>query len=201
MSKVLVACEESQTVTKEFRLKGIEAYSCDIEDCSGGFTEWHIKGDVIPLLEEKWDMIIAFPPCTHLASSGAKWFEQKRKDGRQKQAIEFFMKIAEADCDKIAIENPIGVMSTYWRKPDQIIQPYQFGDPFTKTTCLWLKNLPPLIPTDIVDPGERVITKSGKSLPKWYSDIPPKGRSKKRSKTFSGIARAMANQWGKLINF
>ena len=196
--RILVACEESQAVTLELRKLGHEAYSCDLLPCSGGHSEWHIQGDVIPLLKEKWDMIIAFPPCTHLAVSGAAWFEQKRKDGRQQQGIDFFMLFANADCPKIAIENPVGIMSSHWRKPDQIIQPYQFGEPFSKKTCLWLKNLPLLVPTKMVDKGEQIKFKSGKSMPKWYSDafkLPPKERAIARSKTFPGIAKAMANQW------
>lgn len=154
IEKILIACEESQVVTIEFRNLGFEAYSCDILDCSGNYSEWHLKTDVIPLLNEFWDLIIAFPPCTHLAISGARYFEQKRKDGRQQEGIDFFMKFVNAKCDKIAIENPIGIMSNLYRKPDQIIQPYEFGDPFQKSTCLWLKNLPRLIPTNIVNKGE-----------------------------------------------
>lgn len=144
-------------------------------------------------------MIIAFPPCTHLAVSGAAWFEQKRKDGRQQEGIDFFMKIANSDCDKIAIENPVGIMSNKWRKPDQIIQPYEFGEPFSKKTCLWLKGLPKLIPTKLVEQGERLKFASGRTMPKWYADayrLPPKERSIARSKTFQGIADAMAEQWG-----
>lgn len=137
--KILVACEESQAVTKEFRRLGHEAYSCDIVPCSGGHPEWHLQQDVLPLLKEKWDMIIAFPPCTDLAVSGAAWFEQKRRDGRQQKSIDFFMHFANADCPKIAIENPIGIMSTKWRKPDQIVQPWMFGHPESKATCFWLK--------------------------------------------------------------
>lgn len=202
MGKCLVACEESQAVTKELRKLGIEAYSCDIESCSGGHPEWHIQDDVTPLLKKKWDMIIAFPPCTHLAVSGAAWFDQKRKDGRQQQGIEFFMLFANANCDRIAIENPVGIMSSIWRKPDQIIQPYEFGEPYPKKTCLWLKNLPKLVPTSIVGKGEHIKYASGKSMPKWYADaykLPPKERAAIRSKTFKGIAQAMANQWGILI--
>lgn len=195
--KILAACEESQAVTIELRKLGHEAYSCDILDCSGGHPEWHIKGDVIPLLKEKWDMIIAFPPCTHLAVSGAKHFEQKRKDGRQKKGIDFFMEFVNCDCEKIAIENPIGIMSKIYRKPDQIIQPYMFGDSFQKSTCLWLKGLPKLIPTNIVDKGEMHTTPSGKVLPKWYSNCG--NRKINRSKTFKGIAEAMANQWATII--
>ena len=199
--KILIACEESQAVTKEFRKLGHEAYSCDTLPCSGGHPEWHLQQDVIPLLSEQWDMIIAFPPCTHLAVSGAAWFEQKRKDGRQQQGIDFFMAFAEAPCEKIAIENPIGIMSTVWRKPDQIIQPYEYGEPYSKKTCLWLKGLPLLKPTNIVDKGEQVKYKSGKSMPKWYADawkLPPAERAKMRSKTFPGIARAMAQQWSEV---
>ena len=196
--RILVACEESQAVTKEFRQRGHEAYSCDIEPCSGDNPEWHLQQDVIPLLSNEWDMILAFPPCTHLAVSGAAWFAQKRADGRQQQGIDFFMAFANANCDKIAIENPVGIMSTHWRKPDQIIQPYEFGDPFSKKTCLWLRGLPKLVPTNLVDPGERVRFASGKSMPKWYADayrLSPKERAKARSKTFPGIAKAMAEQW------
>lgn len=190
--KILVACEESQTVCKAFRAKGHEAYSCDIEPCSGGKPEWHIQNNVLRQLDG-WDMIIAFPPCTHLAVSGAKHFPTKRADGRQQQGIDFFMAMVNVPCDKIAIENPIGIMSTLYRKPDQIIQPWQFGNPFQKSTCLWLKGLPLLIPTNIVSKGEFVITPSGKKLPKWYSDNKSK---KNRSKTFQGIADGMAEQWG-----
>ncbi len=197
-----MACEESQAVTKEFRSLGIEAYSCDIKPCSGGHPEWHIQGDVEPLLGRGWDMILAFPPCTHLCASGAAWFEQKRKDGRQQQGIDFFMLFANAPCEYIAIENPVGIMSTVWRRPDQIIQPYQFGDPYSKRTCLWLKNLPKLVPTEIVDSGERVVYKSGKSMPKWYAELyrlPAEKRAELRSKTFPGIDRAMAKQWGGFV--
>jgi len=150
--KILVACEESQAVTKEFRALGHEAYSNDLYEASGGHPEWHIQGDVIPLRNQGWDLIIAFPPCTHLASSGAAWFEAKRADGRQQEAIDFFMAIAAADCPKIAIENPVGIMSSQWRKPDQIIQPYQFGEDASKATCLWLKGLQKLTPTNFFPP-------------------------------------------------
>lgn len=200
--RILVACEESQAVTIEFRKLGYEAYSCDILPCSGGHPEWHLQQDVIPLLQEKWDMIIAFPPCTHLAVSGAAWFEQKRKDGRQQEGIDFFMLFANAKCLRIAIENPVGIMSSQWRKPDQIIQPYQFGEPYSKKTCLWLKGLPLLKPTKIVDKGEQVKFSSGNSMPKWYADawkLSPKERSIVRSKTFPGIAKAMASQWSKIL--
>ena len=196
--KVLVACEESQAVTIELRKLGHEAYSCDIEPCSGGHPEWHLQQDVLPLLRQEWDMIIAFPPCTHLAVSGAAWFEQKRKDGRQNQGIEFFMQFANAPCSKMAIENPVGIMSTLWRTPDQIIQPYWFGDTYQKSTCLWLKGLPLLKPTNIVYKGDEIKYESGKTVSKWYADtwaLPPKERATARSKTFPGIAKAMATQW------
>ncbi|MCD8068504.1 MAG: hypothetical protein LUE87_06415 [Lachnospiraceae bacterium] len=184
--RVLVACEESQEVCKAFRAKGHEAYSCDIEPCSGGHPEWHLQCDATQLLKMPWDMIIAFPPCTHLAVSGARYFEEKIKDGRQQQGIDFFMIFVNADCDRIAIENPVGIMSTKFRKPDQIIQPWQFGHGETKKTCLWLKNLPLLQPTNIVDGREQRI---------WKMSPGPE-RAKNRSKTFLGIARAMAEQWG-----
>ena len=183
--KILVACEESQAVTIELRRLGHETYSCDIEPCSGGHPEWHLQVDALELLKMKWDMILAFPPCTHLAVSGARYFEQKRKDGRQQAAIDFFMRFANSDCPRIAIENPVGIMSTVWRKPDQIIQPWQFGHGETKKTCLWLKGLPPLIPTEIVEGREQRIWK----MP------PSEDRAKNRAKTFPGIARAMAEQW------
>ena len=197
MGKVLIACEESQAVTKEMRALGIEAYSCDIESCSGGHPEWHIQGDVTPLLEQEWDMIIAFPPCTHLAVSGAAWFEQKRKDGRQQQGIDFFMLFANAKCDKVAIENPIGIMSSVWRKPCQIVQPWMFGHPESKATCFWLKNLPNLQPTDNV---KELFDTLPKNKQQRLHYLPPsKKRAALRSKTFIGIAKAMANQWGMLV--
>ena len=183
--RILVACEESQAVTKELRRLGHEAYSCDIQECSGGHPEWHLQQDVIPLLTEKWDMIIAFPPCTDLAVSGARWFPQKRADGRQQRSIEFFMRFVNADCPKVAIENPIGIMSSEYRKPDQIIHPWMFGHGETKATCLWLKGLPPLTPTNIVGGREQRV---------WRMAPCPE-RAKLRSKTFPGIARAMAEQW------
>lgn len=204
--KVLVACEESQAVCKEFRKLGHEAYSCDIVPCSGGHPEWHLQQDVIPLLKEKWDMIIAFPPCTYLTVTGNRWFNidrygekaiQRHKD--RKEAIDFFMAFANADCERIAIENPVGIMSSEWRKPNQIINPWQFGDAFEKKTCLWLKGLPELTPTNIVEIPPRKKFDSGKSMPSWYAEawhLPKEERAKLRSKTFPGIARAMAEQWG-----
>ena len=200
--KVLVACEESQAVTIELRNLGIQAYSCDLLPCSGGHPEWHLQQDVIPLLEEEWDMIIAFPPCTHLAVSGAAHFAKKIADGRQQEGIDFFMKIATAKSPRIAIENPIGIMSTRWRKPDQIIRPFQYGDNSTKGTCLWLKGLPKLTPTNIIVP-EKHITKTGKVYDKWWFDTclisDLKKRAEVRSKTFHGIAKAMAEQWGSFL--
>lgn len=219
--KVLVACEESQRVCIAFREKGYEAYSCDIQECSGGHPEWHILGDVLPILNGstkfitqdgtlheisgKWDMIIAHPPCTYLTVTGNRWFNIEKygkkaikRYEQRKEAICFFLEIANSDCDKIAIENPIGIMSTVWEKPTQIIQPFMFGEPFEKRTCLWLKNLPNLKPTKIVTPPERIKFDSGKTMPAWYArlwHLPKEERERERSKTFIGIARAMAEQW------
>ena len=205
--KILVACEESQAVTIELRRLGHEAYSCDIQECSGWHPEWHIKGDVLPLLNGdcefntmdgerhaisgRWDMIIAFPPCTDLAVSGARHFAKKRADGRQQASIDFFMKFANAHCDRIAIENPVGIMSTHFRKPDQIINPYQFGHPETKKTCLWLKNLQPLEETENVYAYMMTLPEKERSRIHWMGS----GHAKERSKTYPGIARAMAEQW------
>ena len=205
--KILVACEESQAVTIELRRLGHEAYSCDIQECSGGHPEWHIKGDVLPLLNgdcefntmggerhsiaSRWDMIIAFPPCTDLAVSGARHFAKKRADGRQQASIDFFMKFANAHCDRIAIENPVGIMSTRFRKPDQIINPYQFGHPETKKTCLWIKNLQPLEETENVYAYMMTLPEKARSRIHWMGS----GHAKERSKTYPGIARAMAEQW------
>ena len=205
--KVLVACEESQAVCIAFRERGHEAYSCDILDCSGGHPEWHIKDDVLKRLDDSWDMMIAFPPCTHLACSGAAWFEQKRKDGRQQEGIDFFMEFTKTKIPKWAIENPVGIMSKVYRKPDQIIQPYYFGDEFQKTTCLWLNNLSPLyhngepnlFDSNVthVDKGDFIEFKSGKRMQKWYALLrADSDRGHVRSKTFPGIARNMAEQWG-----
>lgn len=202
--KILVGCEESQAVTIELRKLGHEAFSCDVMESSGGYPQWHIQGDLLKELHKGWDMLIAFPPCTHLAVSGARHFEQKIKDGRQQQGIDFFMEMINAPIDKICVENPIGIMSTKYRKPSQIIQPWMFGDKAQKSTCLWLKNLPLLVPTNIVEKGEFIefVSKKGvkKRQPKWYFDalINSKNaseRSKLRSKTFKGIAKAMATQF------
>ena len=183
--KVLIACEESQTVCKEFRRLGYEAYSCDILPASGGHPDWHLQKDVSALLVEQWDMVIAFPPCTHICSSGARWFKEKRADGRQQSAIDFFMQFSGC-APKVAIENPIGIMSKTWRKPDQIIQPWQFGHGETKATCLWLEGLPLLKPTNIVSGRHARIHLMG----------PSAERSRLRSITYTGIAYAMAQQWG-----
>ncbi|MEE1357655.1 MAG: hypothetical protein UHG68_08860 [Clostridia bacterium] len=222
--KILVACEESQAVCKAFREKGHEAYSCDIIECSGGRPEWHIQGDVIPLLngkcsfktcdgaehtvDGKWDMIIAHPPCTYLTVTGNRWFNVERYGQKaierlkaRTEAVAFFMNLYAADCEKVAVENPVGVMSSLFRSPDQIINPYQFGDPFEKKTCLWLKGLPQLTPTNIVEPPPRKQFDSGKTMPAWYADVwhlPKEERAKLRSKTFPGVAKAMAEQWGNL---
>lgn len=198
--KILVACEESQSVTSELRALGHEAYSCDVMDTSGEHPEWHIKDDVLKHLNDGWDMIIAFPPCTHLAVSGARHFAKKIADGRQPAAVNFFMAIVNADCDKIAIENPVGIMSSKYRKPDQIIQPYEYGHTARKRTCLWLKNMPKLIPTEIVEP-KLVTMKNGKVFSADYMEGVNRSKagdsSNKRSKTYTGIAKAMATQWTK----
>lgn len=226
--KVLIACEESQRVCTAFRERGHEAYSCDIQEPSGGHPEWHIQGDVLPLLngncefetmdgvehyiDSKWDLIIAHPPCTYLTVTGNRWFNVERygekaieRAKNRADAIVFFLSFVNADCDHIAIENPVGVISTVYRKPDQIIQPYEYGHHARKKTCLWLKGLPLLHPIDVVDPGE--ILEGGYSVGahadgrdangKWLRFSDPE-IAKLRSKTFPGIARAMAEQWGGL---
>lgn len=264
--KVLVACEESQTVCNAFREMGHEAYSCDLQPCSGGHPEWHIQDDVLrvidgyrkvvftadciledwdddcempvcpnclieysecncpgptqddefeyaefngilyarPINKPYWDLMIAHPPCTDLAVSGALYFEQKRNDGRMKKSIEFFMSIASADIKHICIENPVGIMSTFYRKPDQIIQPYFFGEDASKKTCLWLKNLPLLKPTKYIEP---TVTDNGKKI--WSNQTisgqnklgPSPDRAKIRSKTYEGIATAMSVQWNDISGY
>lgn len=203
--RILVACEESQRVCIAFRNKGHEAYSCDILECSGGHPEWHIKDDVIKHLNENWDLIIAHPPCTYLTIAANKYYNiekyGKKAEERQKQrekAIEFFMQFTKLKCPKVCIENPIGVMSSFYCKPTQIIQPYQFGHEERKATCLWLKNLQKLKPTNIVKPNI-IKLKSGKTDSKLHYEtlkLPANERAKIRSKTFEGIALAMAEQWG-----
>lgn len=212
---VLVACEESQAVTKAFRALGHRAYSCDILPSSGGRPEWHLQGDALwYAYNHYWDIMIAHPPCTYLAVSGARWLYNK--DGsknterweKQAEGLEFVRKLMDAPIEHIAIENPVSVISSQIRKPDQIIQPYMFGDEARKKTCLWTKNLPNLVPTDIVGEGESIewIDKNGKSKrqAKWYYDAlsqakTPQERRTLRSKTFEGIANAMADQWSKYV--
>lgn len=227
--KILIACEESQAVCTAFRKLGHEAFSCDLQECSGGHPEWHIMGDVLPLIngncefdtvdgthhaiDGRWDMIIAHPPCTYLTVAANKLYNIEKYGDKaikrlsdREYAIDFFMQFVYADCDRIAIENPVGVISTRYRKPDCIIQPYQFGHNVRKTTCLWLKGLPALQPTNIVEP--EIIHSKGKSggysgnswtvrdeNGKILSYKDPRV-AKARSKTFPGIAQAMAEQWG-----
>lgn len=193
---VIIGCEESGTVRDAFRLLGHDAYSCDI--LSSADSRYHIQDDILKHLDDGWDLGIMHPPCTHLAVSGAAWFPAKRADGRQQAAIDFFMRLALCGITKLAIENPVCIMSSVWRKPDQIIQPYQFGHPQMKTTCLWLKNLPKLIPTKLVE-REYITLPDGRKYPKWSYDtfkLPTAIRARERSRTFSGIAAAMADQWG-----
>lgn len=219
----LVACEESQAVCKALLEKGYNAFSCDIQPCSGGRPDRHIQGDVLPLLngncefetmdgqthtiDGKWDLIIAHPPCTDLAVSGARHFARKRADGSQQRSINFFLEFTTVDCDHVAIENPVCIMSTIYRKPDQIIHPFWFGHHYRKSTCLWLKGLPKLNPTNMVDPGE--FDKNGFSMnfaTRYATDDNGKILSwkdprtaKARSKTPKGFAKAMAEQWSKYI--
>jgi len=181
--RILIGCEFSQIVTKAFRNKGHEAYSCDLLPTEGN-PNWHIQDDVLKHLDDGWDMMIAHPPCTYLAVSGARWFKYRQKE--QKEALEFVKTLLSADIPKIALENPISVISTQIRKPDQIIQPWQFGHGETKATCLWLKNLPELVPTNIVDGRDNRI----------HREPPGKDRWKRRSRTYPGIAEAMSTQWG-----
>lgn len=210
--KILVACEESQAITKEFRALGHEAYSCDILPCTGGHPEWHLQGDVFGFIDQGWDLMVAHPPCTFLSVSGARHLYNK--DGSknlaryqsQREALDFVQKLMDCDIPRIAIENPVSVISSQIRKPDQIVQPWMFGDSASKTTCLWLKNLPKLVATNVVDKGdfkEWVDKKSGKVKRQatWYYDAlinakTPEERRSLRSKTFKGIAQAIASQWG-----
>jgi hypothetical protein len=225
--RVLIACEESQAVTKAFRKLGIEAFSCDLLPCSGEHPEFHFQEDVFKVIEreEKFDLMIAHPPCTFLAISGSQWlshpddiqlpFSERRPNPKYPNrrqdmidSVEFVKNLFNCNIEKIAIENPIGMLSSLWMKPHQIIQPYWFGDEATKSTCLWLKNLPKLEPTNMVGKGEMVefISKKGikKRQPKWYMEIlkeakTPEQRRTLRSKTFQGIADAIAEQYSKLI--
>lgn len=221
MARILIACEESQATTKAFRKLGHEAFSCDLLPCSGGHPEWHYQCDVFEAINKGWDLMVAHPPCTFLTGSGVQWlsnpkdkalpFEERRphpKYPNRRQdmldSVEFVKALYNADIKHIAIENPVGLLSSRWRKPDQIVQPYMFGDEATKTTCLWLKNLPLLLPTNIVGKGERTVFASGKSHPKWYADALKNAKTKEerqtlRSKTFPGMAQAFAEQWGGLF--
>ena len=212
--KILVACEESQAITKEFRALGHEAYSCDILPCTGGHPEWHLEGDVFGFIDQGWDLMVAHPPCTYLSVSGARHLYNK--DGsknlerykNQREALDFVERLMSCDIPRIAIENPVSVISSQIRKPDQIVQPWMFGDSASKTTCLWLKNLPKLVATNVVDKGEFkewIDKKSGKMKRQatWYYDAlinakTPEERRSLRSKTFKGIAQAIASQWGNI---
>jgi hypothetical protein len=218
MAKILIACEESQATTKEFRKLGHEAFSCDLLPCSGGHPEWHYQCDIFEVINQGWDLMVAHPPCTFLTGSGVQWlshpedkalpFEERRPHPKHPNrrndmlnSVEFVKALYNAPIEHIAIENPVGLLSSRWRKPDQIVQPYMFGDEATKTTCLWLKNLPLLLPTEIVGKGERTVFASGKSHPKWYADALAQAKTKQerqtlRSKTFPGMAEAFAVQWG-----
>jgi hypothetical protein len=201
MALILVCCEESQAVTKAFRDAGHEAYSNDIQECSGGHPEWHLQMDALKALKlKKWDLVIAHPPCTYLTISANKWYKDQpaRKSGAlvgaerrqaREEAIEFFMEFVNADVPRMVIENPICVMSTRYAKPNQIIQPWMFGHGETKATCLWIKGLPNLVPTDVVEGREQKI---------WEMS-PSADRTKLRSKTYDGVAKAMVEQWGKLL--
>jgi hypothetical protein len=218
--RVLIACEESQATTKAFRKLGHEAFSCDLLPCSGGHLEWHFQCDIFEVIEQGWDLMIAHPPCTYLAGSGVQWlsnpqdrdlpFEDRRPHpkypNRRKDmldSVEFVKALYNSPIERIAIENPVGLLSSRWMKPNQIVQPYMFGDEATKSTCLWLKNLPLLVPTNIVGKGDRTFFASGKSHPKWYADALKNAKTKEerqtlRSKTFEGMAAAFAEQWGTL---
>jgi site-specific DNA-cytosine methylase len=191
--RVLVACEYSGTVRDAFIRAGHYAASCDLLPSESPLGD-HYQCNVLDILDHDWDLMIAHPPCTHLAVSGARWFKDKQQE--QLEALGFVRQLLAAPIPRIALENPVSIISSRIRKPDQIIQPYQFGHEATKTTCLWLKDLPFLIPTKVVGKGDRHVTKSGKSLPTWYNLPPSADRWKIRSATFKGIADAMASQWG-----
>ncbi len=183
--RVLVACEYSGRVREAFRRRGHDAYSCDLLPSEDG-SAFHIQGDALAVVGDGWDLMVAHPPCTHLAVSGAKHFERKRASGDQQEAVDFFLALAHADIPRIAVENPVCVMSSLWREPDQVIQPWQFGHGETKATCLWLKGLPRLVPTRVVAGRE----------PRIHRMPPGPNRWKERSRTYEGIAEAMAEQWG-----
>lgn len=201
--RVLVACEESQAVCKAFRERGHEAYSCDLQECSGGHPEWHILANALELIKIKWDMIIAFPPCTYMTNAGAVRMRvggvlQTERFEKAMAAKEFFMRFYNADCERIAIENPTPMKIVGLPEYSQVIQPYQFGHPYSKRTCLWLKGLPPLLPTDIIANHEPYVNGGCKDAHGNYRRFQGRGERdpKRRSKTFPGIAKAMAEQWG-----
>lgn len=190
MLNILVACEYSGRVRDALIDRGHNAWSCDLLPSEGRNCYKHLKCNVLEVLDANWDMTIAFPPCDHLASSGARWFKEKREDGRQQAGIDFFMEFVawhQTTLKPVAIENPVGIMSTHYRKPDQIIQPWMFGHGETKATCLWLHGLPKLVATDEVEGRE----------PRIHRMPPSKDRAKKRSLTYTGIAEAMAEQWSR----
>ena len=223
MARILIACEESQATTKAFRKLGHEAFSCDLLPCSGGHPEWHFQEDIFEVIkrEPKFDLMVAHPPCTYLTGSGVQWlshpedkhlpFGERRPNPKYPNrrqdmldSVEFVKALYNSDIEHVAIENPVGLLSSRWQKPNQIVQPYMFGDEATKTTCLWLKNLPLLQPTNIVGKGERTVFSSGKSHPKWYADALKNAKTKEerqtlRSKTFPGMAEAFATQWGNFL--
>lgn len=191
--RVLIGCEKSGTIRRAFRRLGHDAYSCDIQPADDK-SKYHIQMDLFEVIREGWwDLLIAHPPCTHLAVSGAKHFSKKKK--RQSRGVDFFLKLLNVDIKYVCLENPVSVVSSFIRPPDQIVQPWMFGDSFQKTTCLWLKNLPKLRPTKIVDRGKFVELPGGKKMPEWYSNAKKSDRANIRSKTFDGMANAMAAQW------
>lgn len=192
--RVLIACERSGIVRSAFRQLGVDAWSCDIEPDDND-SPYHIQGDVLAHLSDGWGLMVAHPPCTDLCSSGARWWPAKKADGRQARALDFVRALLAAPIHRIALENPVGCISTRIRKPDCIVQPYMFGDQATKTTCWWLKNLPVLVPTNVVGKGARHVTRSGRSLPSWYNLPPSPDRSRLRSRSFPGMAQAIATQW------
>lgn len=192
--RVLVACEMSGRVRDAFIRMGHDAVSCDIVPSLSPGP--HIQRDVLTVLSQGWDVMVAFPPCTHLATSGARWFPAKRADGRQAEALAFVRRLLAAPVERVALENPVGVISSAIRRPDQIVQPFMFGDEATKTTCLWLKNLPALESTKVVGRGEHHVTAGGRRIPSWYNLPDNASRPTLRAMTFPGMAEAMAAQWG-----
>ena len=220
MMQIICGCEQSQIVATAFRAKGHEAFSCDTEPCTGNHPDYHLQMDVLDAIKggrittqagtvvsiKRWDMGIFFPPCTYVAASGNKWLKDQPKPASgslvgaerrlaQQEAVNFAVRLYDSPIKRVGLENPVGRLSTLWKPPTQIVQPWWFGDSYTKTTCLWLKNLPKLNATNIVDPGKRHITKSGKSLPDWYNLPPGPERARIRSLTFAGLGQAMAEQW------